>query len=159
MRAFPPERPPFSRRAALALLGLAWGAGLRRGVPAASAGEAPEFQLIVHPSNALRAAPRELLADAFLKKFTRWQDGVLIRPVDLRPDNTVRRRFSEIILKRSVGAVRSYWQQRIFAGRDVPPPELDSDASVIEFVAKAPGGLGYVSRGVKLVGVVGLDVQ
>jgi hypothetical protein len=52
-----------------------------------------------------------------------------------------------------VGAVRSYWQQRIFSGRDVPPPELDSDEAVVAFVARSPGGIGYVSAATKLSGV------
>ena len=46
-----------------------------------------------------------------------------IRPVDLRPNAATRRLFSERMLRRSVAAVRSYWQQRIFSGRGVPPPE------------------------------------
>ena len=49
------------------------------------------------------------------------------------------------MLKRSVAAVRSYWQQRIFSGRDVPPPEVDTENQVIKYVAGDPGALGYVS--------------
>jgi len=41
--------------------------------------------------------------------------------------------------------VRSYWQQRIFSGRGVPPPEVDSDADVVRFVLKYRGSVGYVS--------------
>jgi hypothetical protein len=48
-------------------------------------------------------------------------------------------------LNRSVTAVRSYWQQVIFAGRDVPPPELPGDARVLEYVRQHSGGVGYVS--------------
>jgi len=63
-------------------------------------------------------------------------DGETALPVDLRSDSSVRRKFSESVLKRSVAAIRSYWQQRIFSGREVPPPELDSDAAVLRYVAK-----------------------
>jgi hypothetical protein len=119
----------------------------------------PDFRLIVHPSNPQRAAERAFLADAFLKKATRWEAGETIRPVDLRPAATPRKRFTERVLKRSVGAVRSYWQQRIFSGRDVPPPELDSDDEVLAFVAKYPGAVGYVSGATKLRGVKELVVQ
>jgi ABC-type phosphate transport system substrate-binding protein len=125
----------------------------------ARAAEEPELRVIVHPSNPLRAAERELVADAFLKRVTRWQHGEVIRAVDLRPDNPVRQRFSASVLKRSIGAVRSYWQQRIFSGRDVPPPELESDASVVAFVAKFPGAIGYVSGSTKLSGVAELGIK
>ena len=111
------------------------------------------FRVIVHPSNALGAAPDTWLADAFLKKVSRWSDGELIRSVDQRASSAARRAFSERVLRRSVGAVRSYWQQRIFSGRELPPPELDSDESVIGFVAKYPGAIGYVSSRAKLASV------
>jgi ABC-type phosphate transport system substrate-binding protein len=119
----------------------------------------PDFRLIVHASNPQRAADRAFLADAFLKKTTRWEGGETIRPVDLRPAATPRKSFTERVLKRSVGAVRSYWQQRIFSGRDVPPPELDSDDEVLVFVAKYPGAVGYVSGAAKLKGVKELAVK
>ncbi len=88
----------------------------------AGASDAPAFRIVVHPSNARHTADKAFLADAFLKKVTRWESGETIRPLDQRPDAPVRRAFSQSILQRSVIAVRSYWQQRIFSGRDVPPP-------------------------------------
>jgi hypothetical protein len=88
---------------------------------------------------------RGFLADAFLKNVTRWANGDPVRPVDQRYDAAVRKAFSESVLKRSVAAVKNYWQQRIFSGRAVPPPALDSDAAVVEYVASHPGGVGYVS--------------
>src|SRR4051812_20972356 len=89
------------------------------------------FRLIVNPANGVTALDRKFLADAFLKKTTRWPGGELIRPVDLGTESAIRRRFSEDVLGRSVAAVKSYWQQMIFSGRAVPPPELDSDEEVI----------------------------
>ena len=114
------------------------------GGAAALAGET-DFRVIVDPESSTTTATRELLTEAFLKKNTRWPDGETIRPVDQRSDSAVRRAFSEGILKRSVSAVRSYWQQRIFSGRDVPPPELDSDDAVVRYVSEHRGAVGYVS--------------
>lgn len=147
------------RRQLLALLGVALGGRGLLHVGLARADEIPPFRVIVHPSNALKAAERAFVANAFLKKVTRWSEGEVIRAVDLRPDNPVRRRFTEEVLKRSVGAVRGYWQQRIFSGRDVPPLELDSDEGVVAFVAKYPAAVGYVSGAAKLVGVRELVVH
>jgi len=119
----------------------------------------PAFRLVVHPNNSIRSVERSFLADAFLKKITRWSEGETIRPADLRPAVDARRAFTERVLKRTVGAVRSYWQQRIFSGRDVPPPELESDDEVLAFVAKHPGAVGYVSGNAKLKGVKELLVK
>ena len=131
------------RTLSCALISLLTAASLR--APAARAGEPPAFRVIVHPKNPLASASREFVSDVFLKRVTRWGDGETIKPVDLRPDSAVRRKFSERVLKRSVAAVRSYWQQRIFSGRDVPPPELDSEAAVVSYVASHPNAIGYVS--------------
>jgi ABC-type phosphate transport system substrate-binding protein len=112
-----------------------------------------EFLVIVNVLNSSSEASRELVAEAFLKKTTRWRNGESIRPVDLPPDSPTRRAFSGAVLKRSVAAVRSYWQQRIFTGRDVPPPELANDEAVVRYVLKYPGAVGYVASNTKLGGV------
>ena len=97
---------------------------------------APAYRVIVNPQNPSGPVERRFLIEAFLKKTTHWGHGEAIRPVDLATDSAVRRRFSEEALSRSVAAVKSYWQQLIFAGRDVPPPELDSDEAVVRGVLR-----------------------
>ncbi|HKQ71605.1 MAG TPA: hypothetical protein VJT73_19810 [Polyangiaceae bacterium] len=115
----------------------------------AEGGSNSPWLVVVHPDNPVSSAAREFVVDAFLKSATRWDGGEMIRPVDLRADSLTRRAFSESILKRSVAAVRSYWQQRIFSGRDVPPPELESEDAVVDYVLKHRGGVGYVSGAAK----------
>src|SRR6185503_304176 len=88
---------------------------------------ATAYRVIVNPGNPQSSVDRRFLSDAFLKKVTRWSTGDAIRPVDQGPDSAARQRFSEDVLSRSVAAVKSYWAQLVFSGRDVPPPELDDD--------------------------------
>ena len=121
-------------------------------LPRAPAADSAGFQVIVHPSNPITVLDRRFVVDAFLKKVTRWPHDEVIRPADLESDSPVRRRFSEQLLKRSVAAVKTYWQQLVFSGRDVPPPELDGDWQVVRFVLKHPGAIGYVSAGASLEG-------
>lgn len=106
---------------------------------------APAFRVVVHPDNPTASLSREFLSDAFLAKTKRWPGGEAISPVDLRFEAPARARFSEQVLRRSVFAVRAYWHQRIFAGRGVPPPELDTDEAVMRYVASRRGAVGYVS--------------
>jgi ABC-type phosphate transport system substrate-binding protein len=114
-------------------------------VPDARAERDPGFVVVVHPDNPTSRASRRFLASLFLKDATRWDDGEAARPVDLKADSAARRRFSQAVLNRSVAAVKSYWQQRIFSGRGVPPPELDSEQAVLAYVLKHRGAVGYVS--------------
>lgn len=125
----------------------------------ARADQAPPFRLIVPLGQDDNTLERRFVADAFLKKVTRWPDGSTIQPVDLSHKSRARRVFSEHVLRRSVGAVRSYWQQRIFSGRDVPPPEVASDAAVIQYVKQTPGAIGYVSGEAKLSGVQAVSLE
>lgn len=109
-------------------------------------------RLIVHPSSPLTTLEQKVIADAFLKKITRWPNDVPIRPVDLHPDSPARRRFSDEVLHRSVAAVKSYWQQLVFSGRQIPPPELETEEQVVRYVLKNPGAIGYVSPGANIEG-------
>jgi hypothetical protein len=104
------------------------------------------MRLIVNAANPAALLERDFVSDAFLKKATRWPDGEAIHPLDQRVDAAVRVRFSDGVLRRSIAAVRHYWQQRIFSGRGVPPPELESDAAVIARVQRDRGAIGYVSE-------------
>jgi ABC-type phosphate transport system substrate-binding protein len=113
----------------------------------------PRFVVIVHEANTTSSLGRKFVADAFLKKTTRWGNDVAILPVDLKPRSTVRGAFSHGVLKRSVAAVRNYWRQIVFSGRGVPPPELHADQRVVRYVREHRGAIGYVSPAVDLTGV------
>jgi ABC-type phosphate transport system substrate-binding protein len=111
------------------------------------------YVVIVNPRNPAASVDRKFLADAFLKKTRYWPGHEVIHPVDLDPDSPVRRKFAQDVLRRSVPAVKSYWQQLVFSGRDIPPPELDSDEQVVKYVLKFEGAIGYVSATTNLSGV------
>lgn len=141
------RRTAESGRAALALLLVLFVAVAPAGASIALAEDsASGFRLVAHPDNPAASVGRQFIADAFLKKATRWSDGVAIEAVDHRSNAPVRQRFSEQVLRRTVAAVRNYWQQRIFTGRGVPPPELDSDEAVVRYVRSHRGAVGYVSE-------------
>jgi hypothetical protein len=51
---------------------------------------------------------------------------------------------------RSATAIRAFWQQQIFSGRDIPPVEKPGDADVMRAVADNVGAIGYVLSGTRL---------
>jgi len=115
--------------------------------------------VIVNPQNPLSTADRKFLAEVFLKKRSRWGNNEAIRPVDLVPRASVRHEFSDKVLDRSVSAVKSYWQQIIFSGRGVPPPELGTDDEVVSYVLRYKWAIGYVSAEVDLRGAKVVEVK
>ena len=124
-----------------------------------TAGAGPGYVVIVHPDNPISRLDRRFVRGAFFKKVVSWPGGRTIRPVDLDEHAQVRRQFSGQVLNRSVEAVKSYWQQLIFSGRGVPPPELAGDADVVEYVLRNREALGYVGAGTPIGGarVVAVD--
>jgi ABC-type phosphate transport system substrate-binding protein len=119
----------------------------------------PGYQIVCNPNNPATAVDRQFVQDAFLKKIRAWPTGDGTRPVDLAPTSPVRRHFSQEVLRRPVEAVRIFWQQRIFSGRDLPPPEVGNDAEVIKFVLRDRGAIGYVSAGAALNGAKVLSLR
>jgi ABC-type phosphate transport system substrate-binding protein len=113
-------------------------------------GAGSEFAVVVHASNPATTMPREQLARLFLRKMKRWPTGAPAEPVDLAPGAPTRAAFTEHVLGKSVGTVRAYWQQRIFSGSEVPPPEKAAESEVLEFVRTHPAAVAYVSASVPL---------
>jgi len=125
----------------------------------AASGDERGYVVVLNPNNPVSEVERRFLSDAFLKKVTVWPNGLVIRPVDQESDSPARRRFSQDVIGRSVSAVKNYWQQLIFSGRNVPPPELNTDAEVLQYVLKNPAAVGYVSPNAELGGAKRLTIK
>lgn len=110
-----------------------------------SAGET--FKIIVHPSNQVSSMTKDEASKLFLKKVTEWENGHPVLPIDLGAASSVRENFSKEIHGKTVTAIKSYWQQKIFSGRDVPPPEKQSDTEVLAYVQANADAIGYIAEG------------
>lgn len=119
----------------------------------------PGYRLIVNANNPVTSLDRRFVEDAFLKKIKSWPDGETLRPVDLPLRSEIRERFSDEVLRRPLAALQAYWQQRIFSGRDVPPPAVDADADVVKYVGRFEGGIGYVSASAPLAGTKAVPLR
>ena len=128
-------------------------------IPRQAAAQA-SFVVVVNASNPASNIPRSNLAALFTKKTQEWEDGTTVYPVDLPADDPVREAFTQAIHGKSPRAIRAYWQQQIFSGRQVPPPERSTDEQVLAYVRTTAGAVGYVrptarlGTGVKVVGLI-----
>jgi ABC-type phosphate transport system substrate-binding protein len=128
-----------------------WGAALAAAAvgisnPLPAQGTAP-FVVIVNAGNPVTAVARDELSKIFLKKQSNWDNGNPVVPLDLTEEAAVRDAFTKAVHRRSVEAIKSYWQQQIFSGRDVPPTEESSETDVVAAVRANPNAIGYVSAG------------
>ena len=116
--------------------------------------QAQAYQVIVNAANPASELRRDEVAKVFLKTVVKWGTGVAAAPCNNGASKSVTEAFAKAVLGKSASALESYWQQQIFAGKDIPPPEKKSDADVIAFVQATPGAIGYVAAGVTLSGAV-----
>ena len=123
---------------------------LALGAPVAAA--ADDFKVVVHPDNPVSHLSSAQVSRLFLKKTLRWPEGRPVLPVE-PASARLRERFAQAIHEKSLNAVKSYWNQVIFSGRDVPPLEKPDDAGVVAFVRAEPGAIGYVSPGADTTGL------
>ena len=111
---------------------------------------AQDFVVIVNAANPAASVSKSEASNIFLKKAAKWSHGAAAQPVDQQKSSALRDAFSRGVHGKPASAIVSFWQQQIFSGKDVPPPEKGADADVLAFVRANPGAVGYVSAGADL---------
>lgn len=135
-------------RMIVALVGLGLSASAA-GAQGNGASDGP-YKVVVNTANPVARLSRSEVSRLFLKKVTAWPDATPVALVEQRASAPVRETFTKDVHGRQVASVTTYWQQMIFSGRAVPPPEKASDAEVVAFVSENRAGIGYVSADVTL---------
>ncbi|MFL5561956.1 MAG: hypothetical protein ACJ79K_10810 [Gemmatimonadaceae bacterium] len=129
-------------------------------VPRQAGAQQTSFVVVVNGANLMSSISRTELAALFTKKEQSFSDGTPAFPVDLPDDDPIHEAFTEAVHGKSPRAIRSYWQQQIFSGRNVPPPQRSSDDQVLAYVRTTVGAIGYVRAtarlgpGIKVLGLV-----
>jgi len=83
------------------------------------------------------------LVDIFLKRIQVDNRRASVVPLNLSPMNPLRVAFSLSLLGEKPSALQRYWTERYFHGV-APPYTVRSQESMLRFVAKTPGAIGYV---------------
>ena len=120
---------------------------------AASSAPAAGLKVIVNNAVQVDGLSKRETSDLFLKKTPRWTNGVAVVAIDQSDRSPVREEFSKTVHGKPAAAIKSYWQQQIFSGRDVPPVEKASDSEVVAAVRANPGAVGYVDGAADTAGV------
>ena len=103
------------------------------------------YKVIVNAANPVSTISRQKLSKFFLKKLTKWDNGKEVHPIDLVDNSPVRKLFTKEIHKKGIWNIKAYWQNQIFSGRKVPPPEIMNEKDVLILVEKDTLAIGYVS--------------
>ena len=112
--------------------------------------QSAEFVVVVNVENSVDSITVDQLSRMFLKKIRQWEGGRAIQLVEQRTAARVRRAFAQHVHRRPASALAAYWQQQIFSGRAVPPPERSTDREIVEYVRATTDAIGYVTPGTPL---------
>lgn len=150
MRRMSPPRAPFvAGLLAIAVLAASRPASARAGPSGPERPGAPPTDtvvVVVSSRSPVTSISRRHLADLYLGRTSRFDDGRRATPVDLEPGTPAREAFYERYLQRSPAEIEAHWARLIFTGRGRPPQELESGREMRERVAADASAIGYLDR-------------
>ena len=108
--------------------------------------------IIANPGVKSTDASKADLKEIFSGTATTLRDGSHVTPILLKagPANDA---FLLTYIGKSDAAFRASWRSLVFSGQATMPKSLDTEAAVVEYVARTPRAIGYISRNTPHEGV------
>ncbi len=107
-----------------------------------SAWAADQVVLIGHPS--MRKLDLVTVQRIYTGKVVEI-DGNPVIPLNAQPNQVNRLRFLSDYLQQDEEKFVAYWTVRRYVGKGTPPREFPDSASLIAYIQKTPGAIGYVN--------------
>ena len=114
----------------------------------AALADVPGVAFIVHPETKpadLAGLNRDDIKSILLNNRTKWRSGAAIRLVVV-PRGPIHEEVAKDFIQKSPEQFLVYWKKQVFTGTGAMPEQAKSDAEIVEFVARTPGGFGYVAK-------------
>ena len=105
---------------------------------------AEKFVLITNRDNPIKSLNRDDIKNIYLKKRRFWHETKLTT-LNLPPQSRLRQSFEKDVLGMSAKALENYWMRQHYKGQR-PPYRLKSPQSVLIFVKKVKGAIGYIPQ-------------
>lgn len=114
--------------------------------------------VIANPSVKSVEISKDDLRDIFTGASSSLKGGHGVIPVLLK-QGTAYEAFLNLYIGKSDSAYRASWRSLVFSGEGVMPRSLDSDAAMVEYVARTRGAIGYIGTTAPHAGVKVLAVR
>ncbi len=106
---------------------------------------AQKLLVIANPAVSASDVSAADLRDVFTGSSTSLHGKVQVAPVLLKDGPTHAEMLTTYIGK-SDSAFRATWRSLVFSGQGVMPRSVESESSLVDFVAHTPGAIGYIAR-------------
>ena len=114
----------------------------------------PDVLIITNPDTQISSLKKKEIKDIFTGKRTRWNGSGKIIIATLK-NSEVHEEFLREFVKKTPSQFRNFWRRKVFTGEGKMPKTFENEASLIEFVARTKGAVGYISsstdRPVKII--------
>tara|TARA_B100000446_G_scaffold95211_1_gene89409 strand:+ start:59756 stop:60169 length:414 start_codon:yes stop_codon:yes gene_type:complete len=104
---------------------------------------AREIAVIVNKDVSVKVS-NDQIVQIFMGRLKKLDDGSKVVPIGRNEKSDIYLIFNRKVLNRSNKQIKAYWSRMIFTGRDVPPRAIETDADVLDLVAKNPNLIGYI---------------
>lgn len=117
-----------------------------------------EVVIIVNPSVAVSGISKNELKEIFTGKQVTWDDGQAVKPA-LLTKGEAHEEFIRDFVGKTTNQFTTYWRKMIFTGQGIQPRTFETSPEVIDYIAKTPGAIGYVSSSDLSTGTKALPVS
>ena len=100
--------------------------------------------VIVNPEVPVTALGAGELASIFTRATRTWNDGSMVRPLNLRVGTPYRIEFDRVVLDMSPERSAQYWLDKQVRGEEPAPKALGEADIIVRLVATLKGAIGYV---------------
>jgi len=116
-----------------------------------------EVMIIANQSVLQESMTKEGLKDIFLGNTVKWDNNQKINVV-VQKNTDIHAEFTKRMVKKSPSQFNNYWKKLVFTGKGSSPKRFLDVASLVEYIARTKGAIGYISsednaEGVKVIKV------
>ncbi len=105
-----------------------------------------EVAVIVSPenTNTYTSIDRDWVARIYLAKVTRFPDGTVAKPINLKQGHYLRETFNRDFLSKTESQLSRYWSRLRFSGKAELPKEIVTVKEMKQLIANDPRLIGYI---------------
>jgi len=107
---------------------------------------ADDLVVVVSVRSNIDALTRQQVKDIYLGALSSFPNGLKAIPIDQVDGSALRDQFHSLVTGKTRHQLRAHWARKVFSGKGTPPLESDNPAEIREWIAAAPGRIGYIGR-------------
>lgn len=107
---------------------------------------AEDLVVVVSVRTNIESLTRQQVKDIYLGALSSYPNGLKAIPIDQVDGSAQRDQFHARVTGKTRHQLRAHWARKVFSGKGTPPLESDNLAEIREWIAAAPGRIGYIGK-------------